>query len=687
MFRKLALFCVLLTLCVLALGAYVRIADNGLGCPQWPGCLGLTIIEDSKKSLPALDPAMQEAVAQNPNGAAVAWFKTVNRYLAGGLGILVLALFGLSFRVKERRVSTVLLALTALSLIILLSALGQWGGAWLAVPGVAAAHLLLGWAALSVLYCLSLKQSPEANKHTDSGAGVRWLARIGLLALLIQTSLGVWTSVNQAGLTCQDFPTCLNSYNPPVDYAAAFSLSSEAFHSPTARLPFADRAAMHWSHRLGAMLTFLLLTLLALNLTSNRNTPRLSKPALLLNFLLLMQIALGVGTVLLRLPIAIVLAHSVFADLLLLNLLHIVFFLRAPLAEALPERAKEVIEEPGFRRELPEIPAEVIPPPVVVPPEEGVRMPRREAPVTDNLLGRLKSGLGKTRSGLTGFLANLALGKKSIDGDLLEDIEAQLLMADIGVAATSAIISDLTNSLERSQLSDLDALTSRLREQLYEIIAPVSQPLVIAADKKPFVILVVGVNGAGKTTTIGKLANRIKNQGLSVMLAAGDTFRAAAVEQLQTWGERNQIQVISQGSGADSASVIYDGIQAAKSRNVDVLIADTAGRLHTKSNLMEELTKIKRIMAKLDATAPHEVLLVLDGGIGQNALSQAKQFNEAVGLTGLAVTKLDGTAKGGVVFALAKQFGIPIRYIGVGETIDDLQDFDAGKFIEALFAD
>ncbi len=687
MFRKLALFCVFLTLCVMTLGAYIRIADAGLGCPEWPGCLGLPIVEDSAKALSSTSPILEEASTSALPDSPKAWARMGIRILGGGLGLLMLGLFLLSFRAKERRLSAVLQSLSALSLVILLAAAGKWGNAWLHVPAFVAAHLLTGFATLGLLYWLSLNQSLHASERPLVGEGLRWLARFGLLMLIVQISLGAWTSANHAGLTCQDFPTCLNSFNPPVDYIEAFNPNLEALNTHAANLPFTARAAIHWAHRLGAALTYLLLTLLALNLTSNRKAPRLSKPALLLNFLLLMQIALGIATVLLRLPIPIVLAHNIIAALLWLNLLHIVFFLRAPLTQALPVTDEARHEESIARRELPEIPAEVIPPPVIAPPVE-VEL-RREIPVIEpeGLFGRLKSGLGKTRGGLTGFLANLALGKKSIDGDLLEDIEGQLLMADIGVAATSEIIANLTSSLERSQLNDLDALTTRLREHLYDIIEPVSQPLVITPDKKPFVILVVGVNGVGKTTTIGKLANRLQSQGLSVMLAAGDTFRAAAVEQLQTWGERNHIQVISQGSGADSASVIFDGIQAAKSRNVDVLIADTAGRLHTKSNLMEELTKIKRIMAKLDPAAPHEVLLVLDGGTGQNALSQTKQFNEAVGLTGLAVTKLDGTAKGGVVFALAKQFGIPIRYIGVGEKIEDLQDFDAKKFIDALFTE
>ena len=669
MFRKLALFSLFLAFCVTVLGAYERILDAGQGCPDWPGCFGQMILDEAAPALPQ-------------TGAVKTWLQTGHRYLAAGLGLAVLALFVAAFRVRERRLSAVLLSLLAASLVGAQAAFGLLGGALLQQPVVVAAHFLAGLLTLCLLYWLSLSQSPAATERPALGGGTRWLARAGLLALLLQMLIGGWASVNQAGLTCQDFPVCLGSYNPPVDYLQAFSLPAPG--AEAAPLPFAARAAIHWAHRSGAAVVFVLLTLLALALTSNRLAPRLSKPALLLNFLLLVQIALGIASVLLRLPVAIVAAHSAVAALLLLNLLHFVFFLRAPLVLPIPEARREP------QRELPEIPGETLPPPVVAPtPVEILREPRREAPppVAENLFGRLKTGLGKTRGGLTGFLANLALGKKTIDGDLLEDIEAQLLMADIGVAATAAIIKDLTDSLERSQLNDLDALKTRLREQLYDIIEPVSQPLTIPEDKRPFVILVVGVNGVGKTTTIGKLANRLKLQGHSVMLAAGDTFRAAAVEQLQTWGQRNDIHVVSQGSGADSASVIFDGIKAAQARGIDVLIADTAGRLHTKSNLMEELTKIKRIMTKLDPAAPHEVLLVLDGGTGQNALSQAKQFNEAVGLTGLAVTKLDGTAKGGVVFALAKQFGIPIRYIGVGETIDDLQDFDARKFIEALFAE
>ena len=308
-------------------------------------------------------------------------------------------------------------------------------------------------------------------------------------------------------------------------------------------------------------------------------------------------------------------------------------------------------------------------------------------PTKAGFFARLKQGLSKTSASLGEGMASLFLGKKAIDDDLLDELETRLLTADVGVEATNLIIGNLTQKVARKQLTDSDALYASLQAELSALLKPVEQPLVIPAQNKPFVILVVGVNGAGKTTTIGKLAKKLQSEGKKVMLAAGDTFRAAAVEQLQVWGERNRIPVIAQHTGADSASVIFDAVQAATARGFDVLIADTAGRLHTKDNLMEELKKVRRVIGKLDDTAPHEVLLVLDAGTGQNAINQAKQFNQTVALTGLALTKLDGTAKGGVIFALAKQFSLPIRYIGVGEGIDDLRTFEAEPFVQALFAE
>ncbi|WP_405119288.1 signal recognition particle-docking protein FtsY [Pseudomonas leptonychotis] len=335
--------------------------------------------------------------------------------------------------------------------------------------------------------------------------------------------------------------------------------------------------------------------------------------------------------------------------------------------------------------EVPVVVEPVVEPPVVAAP---VVEPVKSAEETRaGFLDRLKQGLSKTSASLGEGMASLFLGKKAIDDDLLEDLETRLLTADVGVEATTAIIGNLTKRVARKELADSGALYKALQGELTALLKPVEQPLKIDSSKQPYVILVVGVNGAGKTTTIGKLAKKLQQDGKKVMLAAGDTFRAAAVEQLQVWGERNQIAVIAQHTGADSASVIFDAVQAAKSRGMDVLIADTAGRLHTKDNLMEELKKVRRVIGKLDDTAPHEVLLVLDAGTGQNAISQAKQFHQTVNLTGLALTKLDGTAKGGVIFALAKQFALPIRYIGVGEGIDDLRTFEAEAFVQALFAE
>jgi fused signal recognition particle receptor len=325
-----------------------------------------------------------------------------------------------------------------------------------------------------------------------------------------------------------------------------------------------------------------------------------------------------------------------------------------------------------------------------VEPAESVEV---ATPVEPKLgfFARIKQGLSRTSSNFAQGLGNLFLGRKTIDDDLFEELESQLLVADVGLDATTEIIDNLTKAVARKQLTDGDALYAALREQLTLLLRPVEKPLIIAnrtseGVKKPYVILVVGVNGVGKTTTIGKLAKRFQGEGKKVMLAAGDTFRAAAVEQLQVWGERNQVPVIAQHTGADSASVIYDALQAAQSRGLDVLIADTAGRLHNKDHLMDELAKVKRVLAKLDAKAPDEVLLVLDAGTGQNAVNQAQQFIEAAGVTGIALTKLDGTAKGGVIFALSKKFGLPVRFIGVGEGIDDLQPFAAEPFIQALFS-
>lgn len=346
-----------------------------------------------------------------------------------------------------------------------------------------------------------------------------------------------------------------------------------------------------------------------------------------------------------------------------------------------PELTDEELEAQALAAEAAEEAVIVVP--VEEEPEEEI-VQEQEKPTKEGFFARLKRSLLKTKENLGSGFISLFRGKK-IDDDLFEELEEQLLIADVGVETTRKIIANLTEGASRKQLRDAEALYGLLKDEMGEILAKVDEPLNIEG-KTPFVILMVGVNGVGKTTTIGKLARQFEQQGKSVMLAAGDTFRAAAVEQLQVWGQRNNIPVIAQHTGADSASVIFDAIQAAKARNVDVLIADTAGRLQNKSHLMEELKKIVRVMKKLDENAPHEIMLTIDASTGQNAISQAKLFTEAVGLTGIALTKLDGTAKGGVIFSVADQFGIPIRYIGVGERIEDLRPFKADDFIEALFA-
>ena len=314
--------------------------------------------------------------------------------------------------------------------------------------------------------------------------------------------------------------------------------------------------------------------------------------------------------------------------------------------------------------------------------EEAIKA---EKPKKEGFFSRLKKGLLKTRVNIGSGFASIFSGKK-IDDELFEELETQLLTADLGVDTTMKLIDSLTDAADRKQLKDGDALYELMKQEMATMLKTAEQPLEIPADKKPFVILMVGVNGVGKTTTIGKMAKQFQNQGKSVMLAAGDTFRAAAVEQLQVWGERNSIPVIAQHTGADSASVVFDAFQAAKARNVDVLIADTAGRLQNKDNLMQELEKIARVVKKVDPDAPHEVMLTIDAGTGQNAISQVNLFNQCVGLTGITLSKLDGTAKGGVIFAVADKFNIPIRYIGVGESIDDLRTFKSDDFIDALFS-
>ncbi|WP_031433066.1 signal recognition particle-docking protein FtsY [Methylomarinum vadi] len=666
MFRKLVLFTALLALFVIVLGAYVRLSDAGLGCPDWPGCYGKAMVSDDA----AFKSQAEQTFPDNPLDAGKAWKEMTHRYAAGLLGVLALVLAVMAWWQKQCRLPAVLSTGALLLLVAAQAALGMWTVESKTMPIVVTLHLLLGFITFWTIAWIYLRTAPGLVRNEQAFPGLRVLTWLGMAVLLAQIFLGGWTSSNYAALACSDFPRCDGKWLPDADYSAALNFFSGLESGYQGVLSFQGQLAAHWLHRAGALVSFVLLTMVMLVATSERYPKAVRRAGLLLSALLLVQITLGILNVRLSLPLWSAVAHNAFAALLMLPLIAVGFYARYGVpAEKAAEAEKAETVVPAVGGEAVAVPAEE----VYVEPE------------AESLYLRLKTQLGKTRSGLGGVLASLPLGQKSIDQDLLEEIEASLLMADVGIEATNEIISRLTENLERHQLNDAEALTQALKQDLYDMLQPCSQPLVIPKQDNPFVILVVGINGAGKTTSIGKLAKRLQAQGHSVMLAAGDTFRAAAVEQLQTWGERNNIHVVAQHTGADSASVIYDGVQSAKAKGVDVLIADTAGRLHTKSNLMDELIKIKRIMAKLDETAPHEVLLVLDAGTGQNALSQAKLFNDAVHLTGIALTKLDGTAKGGVIFALAKQLAVPIRFIGIGEGIDDLQDFDAKTFVDALF--
>ncbi len=536
-----------------------------------------------------------------------------------------------------------------------------------------AGHLLLGMVVLWSFFWLYLRTDRDISRSVER-TGPVWFARFAIVLLFLQIALGSWVSVNHATVACSGFPQCNGQWWPEADYQGILN----GLMAKTGEMSYATQVAVNWLHRVGALVCFILLNAMMLIAAAAKQSKSVRKAGLWLSFLLFVQVGLGVVGYKFAMPSWVIVAHTGFAALLMLPLIAISFYSRYGFVEILPFTKKAHLE-PGIVE--PKLEAKGLEPKASL---VELEVPYIE-PAPESVYQRLKTQLSRTRTGLGSILANLPLGLKDINEDLLEEIEASLLMADVGIDVTTKVINRLTQRLERQQLSDSNALTLALKQELLSILAPCSKPLRIPEKDTPFVILVVGVNGVGKTTTIGKLAKRLSAQGHSVMLAAGDTFRAAAVEQLQVWGQRNDIQVVAQHTGADSASVIYDGIQSAQSKGVDVLIADTAGRLHTKANLMEELKKVKRIMSKLDETAPHEVILVLDSGTGQNALSQAKLFNEAIGLTGLVLTKLDGTAKGGVIFALAKQTGIPIRFIGVGEGIDDLQDFNAETFVDALF--
>ena len=647
MFRKITLFGVVLTLIIIVLGSFFRLSAADLVLSK-QGFIDVLRVSG-------------------------------HVYLAATLGFLTLLLGLMSWQQQQCRLAAMTTSLILLVLVGLQSALGYWAKAIHVMPIVITTHVLLGMMTFWLLFWLYLRVNPAIAGRI--GVSLPGQVRIGLVnftrfaqfILVLQIVLGAWVSANHAALACSGFPLCNGQWWPKADYQNALNLFSGLDSGYTGVISYDAQVAVNWLHRIGALLSFVLLSLLMFSATATNSLKPVKRAGLWLGVLLFVQIGLAIIGVKLSMPLWAAVAHQAVAALLMLPLIAISFYSRyggipvqAPVLEVkLPQ---EIVETGAVS-----VPLEALIEEIFVKPEP------------ESLYLRLKSQLQRTRSGLSGILSGLPIGQKEINDDLLEEIEASLIMADVGVDATTEIIRHLTQSVERHQLNDGLALSAALKQELLSILKPCNIPLRIPEQETPFVILVVGVNGAGKTTTIGKLAKRLQAQGHSVMLAAGDTFRAAAVEQLQVWGERNNIQVVAQHTGADSASVIYDGLQSAQAKGIDVLIADTAGRLHTKSNLMDELKKVKRIMGKLDPTAPHEVLLVLDAGTGQNALSQAKLFNETVALTGLVLTKLDGTAKGGVIFALAKHTGIPIRFIGIGEGIDDLQDFDAELFVNALF--
>lgn len=642
MFRKITLFSVVLTLIMLGLASYFRLSASAM------------------------------AVAE---AHFMALLRTDSHlYLAAGLGILTLVLGGLSAwqrHCKLAAVSTTLLLLALVAVEVLLAYIARGIET---MPIIVSSQIILGLLGLWLLFWLYLRVDPLiAGRINHVHKGRVLLARFAMLVVFLQIALGVWVSTNQAALVCAGFPQCNGQWWPNADYSSAFNLLNGWFTGYTGVLAYDAQVAINWLHRVGGVLSFLVLSVLMFSATSLNVQKPVKKAGLYLGALLFIELGLAIAGVRLAMPISLAIAHHLVAALLMLPLIAISFYSRYGEHEKWQPVTETFADEPATA--VSEIKA--------APTADGEDVYVQAEP--ESLYLRLKAQLKRTRSGLSGILSSLPIGQKEINDELLEEIEASLIMADVGVDTSAEIIRNLTQNVEREELNDGLALSFALKQELLGLLEPCNIPLHIPKQDTPFVILVVGVNGAGKTTTIGKLAKRLQAQGHSVMLAAGDTFRAAAVEQLQVWGARNNIPVVAQHTGADSASVIYDGLQSAKAKGIDVLIADTAGRLHTKSNLMDELKKVKRIMGKLDADAPHEVLLVLDAGTGQNALSQAKLFNEAVALTGLVLTKLDGTAKGGVIFALARHTGIPIRFIGIGESIDDLQDFDAEKFVNALF--
>lgn len=669
MFRKITLFTLVLALIAIAFATSMRYSNAGLGCPDWPGCYGQAIVSSNAEFI-------EQAKLQFPNAFInIVKAKKVMtyRYVAGFLGLLILILAFSVWTQKRYRIATISSSILLLTLLGLQTTFDMWSVTMKGMPIIIIGNLIISFMIFWLLFWVYQRFQNNLIIRQYS-MGPKLVTRFAMLVLFLQILLGALVSTNGAAQACIDFPKCNGLWMPSVDYLQALNIIYGLNNGYAGTLSYDGQVAVQWMHRVGMLLTFAILTWVMLQATSESYARQVRKSGIYLSILLLIEVVLGIVGTKLKMPFIFSISHTLFSAVLMLPLIAINFYSKYAYEDealTLDDDAAGDIES-EVDTEFIEVTAEDI--------EESYVQPS-----TESIYLRLKTQLKKTRTGFGSVISGLSLAQKEINAELLEEIESSLLMADLGVDLTTEIISRLTDSLERNQLNDGAALQAALKKILLEILQPCCKPLEIPQQESPFVILVVGINGAGKTTTIGKMAKRLQGQGHSVMLAAGDTFRAAAVEQLEVWGERNNIPVVAQHTGADSASVIYDGVQSAQAKGIDVLIADTAGRLHTKSNLMDELSKIKRITGKVDATAPHEVLLVLDAGTGQNALSQTKIFNDVVKLSGLALTKLDGTAKGGVIFALARQFGLPIRFIGVGEGIDDLHDFDAQSFVDALF--
>ena len=675
MFRKITLFALVLALLTITFATSMRYSNAVLGCPDWPTCYGQALVSSNADFLEQAKALYPTAFINIVKAKKV----MVYRYAAGFLGISILVLaLSLLFQ-KRYRLAAISSSIFLLLLLGLQIAFDLWSLSMKGMPIIVIANLIISLMIFWFLFWVYQRFQDNLEIVSQNSLGPKILTRFAMFILLLQIILGALVSTNSAAQACVGFPKCNGFWMPAVDYIRALNIFYGLNNGYSGILSNDGQIAVNWMHRVGMLVTFIMLTWVMLRATSGLCAKRVRKSGIYLSILLLAEIVIGILGSKFKMPFLISISHTLFSALLMLPLIAISFYSKY----AYTDDALVVDEVEDFEYVVEdEVDTEFIEP---IDIEDEAFEESYVEPSAESLYLRLKTQLQKTRTGFGSVLSGLSLTQKEIDEDLLEHIESSLLMADIGVDATSEIISRLTESLEKKQLNDVVALEAALKQLLLEMLQPCCKPLQIPQQDGPFVILVVGINGVGKTTTIGKLAKRLQGQGHSVMLAAGDTFRAAAVEQLQVWGERNNIHVVAQHTGADSASVLYDGVQSAQAKGIDVLIADTAGRLHTKSNLMDELSKIKRIIGKVDETAPHEVLLVLDAGTGQNALSQTKIFNEVVELTGLALTKLDGTAKGGVIFALAKQFGLPIRFIGVGEGIDDLQDFDAQSFVDALF--